>query len=119
MIVAENTVVTMTYVVKDESGNLLDATHARSPVKYQVGSRERPKGLEKAIPGLKVGDKRIFEVKPEQGYGERKKDLVIRVSQSELPDDAGEPVAPSDTSEPLTDFQDISIPAPPDPAATP
>jgi FKBP-type peptidyl-prolyl cis-trans isomerase 2 len=91
MIVAEDTVVTMTYTVKNESGNVLDANHERSPVIYRVGCRELPEGVEKEIIGLQAGDKRIFEVRPEQGYGKRKEDLVIRVRQSELPDDAGEP----------------------------
>lgn len=91
MMVDEHKVVIMTYVVKDESGNVLDDTHAGSPVNYRIGCGDLPEGLEKWISGLKAGDKKIFAVDPEQGYGKWKKELVARVRQSELPDDAGEP----------------------------
>ena len=81
----------MTYEVKDEMGCVLDATHSRSPVICRIGCGEIPDGLEKAIIGLRTGDKRTFTICPEQAYGERKKDLIIRVRQSELPDDDGKP----------------------------
>lgn len=91
MIIEEDTLVILTYVVKDKSGQVLDDTHACSPVICRIGQRELPEGLEKRIIGLKPGDRKIFEVRPEQGYGKRQGNLVKRVRLSDLPDDAGEP----------------------------
>ena len=42
-------------------------------------------GLENALDGLKVGDKKEVTVKPEEGYGEIQSELKMKVERNKLP----------------------------------
>jgi FKBP-type peptidyl-prolyl cis-trans isomerase 2 len=52
-----------------------------------MGRGDFPRGLEKQILGLGPGQSKTIYVSAEQGYGERKKELVLRLKKSALPSD--------------------------------
>lgn len=87
MHVTENTIVTMRYTIEDVPGNVLDNTYANTPIKFKMGRGDFPRGLEKQILGLGPGQSKTIYVSAEQGYGERKKELVLRLKKSALPSD--------------------------------
>ncbi|RJP94187.1 MAG: hypothetical protein C4518_03845 [Desulfobacteraceae bacterium] len=87
MHVTENTIVTMRYTIEDVSGNVLDNTYANTPIKFKMDRGDFPQGLEKQILGLGPGQSKTIYVSAEQGYGERKKELVLRLKKSALPSD--------------------------------
>jgi FKBP-type peptidyl-prolyl cis-trans isomerase 2 len=87
MHVTENSIVTMRYTIEDVSGDVLDNTYANTPIKFKMGRGDFPQGLEKQILGLGPGQSKTIYVSAEQGYGERKKELVLRLKKSALPSD--------------------------------
>jgi FKBP-type peptidyl-prolyl cis-trans isomerase SlyD len=91
-----NALVTLDYELRDEDGELLDASAAEGgePIEYVHGYGMLVPGLEAALAGLAVGDEREIVVPAEAGYGERDDELVLEINRNELPDPAG--VEPGD-----------------------
>jgi FKBP-type peptidyl-prolyl cis-trans isomerase SlyD len=75
MQIAMNTVVTMTYELKDADGNVLESSTA--PVAYLHGGYDNifPK-VEEAMHGKNVGDVVIVDLQPVDAFGEYDEELV-------------------------------------------
>ena len=86
--IAPNTFVTLDYELRDEDGDLLDASESDGgePMRYVHGYGMLVPGLESALVGLGAGDEREIIVLAEAGYGEYDEELVLEVDRSELPD---------------------------------
>lgn len=88
MVVENDTVVTIAYTLKDADGSVLDASGDGEGLSYLHGHQNIVPGLESALAGKAVGDEVNAEVAPEQGYGERREDLVFAVPRDRMPADA-------------------------------
>jgi len=86
MVVQKGAIVTMFYVLKDAQGNGLDDRYEHIPVRFIFGCGAIPPGLEKRLAGLRQGQRVTVVVPPEEGYGERKPERVIRVHRDDLPE---------------------------------
>jgi len=99
--VANDVVVSMAYVLRFEDGRLIDQSEDDAPMEYIQGARQIIPGLEKALFGLNVGDEKIVEVKPADGYGERDPDDIVEMPRSDLPESldlsVGKPVKMKDS----------------------
>jgi FKBP-type peptidyl-prolyl cis-trans isomerase SlyD len=82
-----NTVVAMHYVLKDDSGSVLDASGEGEPLYYLHGHQNIVPGLEAALTGAAVGETRNVTVAPAEGYGERDEDMILKVPREQLPPD--------------------------------
>ena len=69
MQIAEGTVVSMDYSLKDDEGTLIDQSQPGQPLTYLHGHRNIIPGLEAALEGKKAGDTAEVRVDPENGYG--------------------------------------------------
>ena len=67
--VQEGSVVTLEYTLSDNSGTLIESTSGKEPLTYIHGAGQIVPGLERELNGLKVGDERKVQVRPEEGYG--------------------------------------------------
>ncbi len=85
MKIADNTVVTIDYELKDEQGNVLDSSDGGS-FAYLHGARNIVHGLEQALTGKSAGDQVSVAVSPEDGYGARDDAKIQAVSRSMFPD---------------------------------
>ncbi len=85
MRIAENTIITMNYVVTGKDRNVIDNSYANSPLKFIYGKGRLPPGLESRLKGLRLGDKKKIIISAEHGYGLRNKKLIIKVHKNELP----------------------------------
>jgi FKBP-type peptidyl-prolyl cis-trans isomerase SlyD len=83
-----NTHVVIDYELRDDDGELLDASEAEGgePITYVHGYGMLVPGLEAALVGLKVGDEREVVVPAEAGYGEYDEGLVLQLDRGEFPD---------------------------------
>ncbi|MEN9814808.1 MAG: hypothetical protein RLZZ412_790, partial [Verrucomicrobiota bacterium] len=70
MRVAQDTVVSIEYTLKDDQGNILDASDGRGPLEYLQGFQNIIPGLEQGLLGLGAGDTKTVTVPPALGYGE-------------------------------------------------
>lgn len=81
--VANDKVVSMNYTLKDDDGNVLDASEGE-PLEYLQGHSNIIPGLEKALAGLNVGEKKVVVVRPEEGYGEYDPELQISLEREQF-----------------------------------
>lgn len=81
MQIAQNTVVSLNYTLKNSQGNLLDTSEGRAPLVYLHGVGALIPGLESELNGKAQGDKINAIIPPEKAYGSRRDDLVKLVSK--------------------------------------
>jgi peptidylprolyl isomerase len=88
MTTAENgKTVKVHYTGKLENGEVFDSSKGRDPLEFTMGSGQMIPGFEKGVEGMSVGDTKEISVSPEEGYGERREDLVAEYDKSMFPDD--------------------------------
>lgn len=89
MKIADNSVVTINYTLKDSEGNILDTTEGKGPLSYIHGVGYLIPGVEKKLDGKKTGENISFIVEPEEGYGVRDDTLIqnIPIDQFEDPNE--------------------------------
>lgn len=78
MQIADNTVVTIDYTLKDDTGNILDSSND-GQFTYLHGANNIIPGLENALTGKSSGDEIDVSVSPAEGYGERNDSMVQAV----------------------------------------
>lgn len=113
MLIRENTVVSIDYVLTDAAGAVLDRSAEGSPLSYLQGASNIIPGLERALEGKSQGESLQVEVVPADGYGDYDQDLVQVVSRELFEDaDALEPgmrfQASSDSGTLLVTVTDVS-----------
>jgi FKBP-type peptidyl-prolyl cis-trans isomerase SlyD len=86
-VIKKNKVVSIAYCLKNTKGEELDQAGADKPLEYLHGCGNIVPGLENALDGLKVGNKKDVTVKPEDGYGEILTDLKMEVERQAFPTD--------------------------------
>jgi FKBP-type peptidyl-prolyl cis-trans isomerase SlyD len=75
--------VTAAYTLSNEKGEVLDTSKGRAPLTYVQGAG-MIEGFEAALEGKSPKDVCSFTVKPEEGYGERRPELLFRVDKEQL-----------------------------------
>lgn len=69
MNIADDKVVSMNYILKNDEGQIMDQSKG-TPLVYLHGHRNIVPGLEEALEGLAVGEKKAVKVAAKDGYGE-------------------------------------------------
>lgn len=80
--------VSLEYTLKLDDKAVLESNVGKEPMTYTQGAHEIVPGLEKAMEGLAVGDKKHVEVKPADGYGEVDPKAFQEVKKSQIPQSA-------------------------------
>ena len=68
-------------------GSTFDSSAGRDPLEFTVGSGQIIPGLDIALPGMAVGDKKVVEVPCAQAYGEPDPNARQAVPRAEIPAD--------------------------------
>jgi len=66
-------------------GSTFDSSAGRDPLEFTVGSGQIIPGLDIALPGMAVGDKKVVEVPCAQAYGEADPNARQAVPRGEIP----------------------------------
>ncbi|MFN8671902.1 MAG: peptidylprolyl isomerase [Candidatus Sericytochromatia bacterium] len=115
-IVGDKKAVAINYTLYLDDGSVADTTYPNeefeiekeTPLYFLCGYGNIIPGLEKALNGLAVGDKKVVEIEPEEAYGEISDDAFQEVPKNVFPEDyeieVGMPFA-------LMDEDDNYIPA--------
>ncbi len=75
------------YTGKFDSGEVFDSSSDGSPLDFIVGQGDIIEGFDKAILGMKIGEKKSVKIAPAQGYGEYSEDRVISTDRKNFGDD--------------------------------
>ncbi|CUH75169.1 FKBP-type peptidyl-prolyl cis-trans isomerase [Tropicibacter naphthalenivorans] len=66
-------------------GTTFDSSAGRDPLEFTVGSGQIIPGLDKAIPGMTVGDKKKVEIPADEAYGQPHPEAMQAVPRAEIP----------------------------------
>ena len=83
--ITKNSVVSFSYLLKNSEGQKLDSTTADAPHSYLHGHKQIVPGLEIAMEGLKVGDKKEVQLTVEESYGKVNPDLRLKMPREKFP----------------------------------
>jgi FKBP-type peptidyl-prolyl cis-trans isomerase SlyD len=83
MMISDNCVVGLNYVLKDDAGALIEDSEGR-PLVYLHGHRQIVPGLERALRGMTVGQTAKVKISPAEGFGEYDPLLVFEVPAERL-----------------------------------
>ena len=84
LVVSKDVVVGLAYTLYVDNA-VADSAAASEPLEYIHGHENLISGLEKALEGMKVGEKKNVTVLPEDGYGEYDPESVIKLERSLFP----------------------------------
>ena len=85
MRVTKNHIVWIDYIIRLRSGDIVETSIGEAPLGYLHGRSQILPGIERAIEGMEVGDERVVELEPEEGYGERDAAGVFLVPRAAFP----------------------------------
>lgn len=66
-------------------GSVFDSSEGRDPLEFTVGAGHVIVGLDKALPGMSVGDTKTVEIAAEEAYGPYMDDARQEVPRSQIP----------------------------------
>ena len=66
-------------------GTTFDSSQGRDPLAFEVGSGQVIPGLDAALPGMTVGDKKTVNIPCQQAYGEVNPQMRQNVPRAEIP----------------------------------
>ena len=80
--------VTLEYTGMLNDGTVFDASSKHDkPLQFEVGGGRVIPGFDKAVTGMKLGEKKKFTIAPTEAYGEPNPKLIKKVSRKEIPQD--------------------------------
>lgn len=75
------------YTGKLTDGSVFDTSQDREPLEFELGAGMMIAGFDKAVTGMKVGDKKTAELSAEEAYGQKNDEMVVEVPKAQLPED--------------------------------
>jgi len=76
--------VTLHFSLSLENGEPVDSTFDKQPATFKIGDGSLLPGFEQQLFGLKAGDKRSFQIAPEQGFGQHNPQNVQVMPRSQF-----------------------------------
>lgn len=71
-----------------DDGTVFDSSEKHGkPLEFEVGSGKVLKGFEDALTGMKKGEEKDIELKPEEAYGNQNPNLLKKVPKEQFPKD--------------------------------
>lgn len=66
-------------------GEVIDSSNGGEPITFEIGASQMIPGFEKALIGMKVGEKKSFELAPEDAYGMEDPKMFQEIPKDKLP----------------------------------
>ena len=86
--VSEGTRVFLNFSVSLEDGSEVDTKFGGDPVDFSIGDGSRLPGFERRLFGMVAGDRQMFEVLPEDAFGQPNENNVQRMQRDQFDEDA-------------------------------
>lgn len=84
LVVSENTRVFLNFSLALEDGSEVDSNFDRAPVDFVIGDGSLLPGFERKLFGMLPGDEAVFEVKPEDGFGQPNENNVQIIKREQF-----------------------------------
>lgn len=76
--------VQVNYTGKLADGTVFDTSVGREPLEFKLGAGQMIPGFEKAVLGMKVGEKKTVTIPANEAYGPHRDDMVVEVGRDRL-----------------------------------
>ena len=86
--IQEGSIVSIEYTLTDDEGKVIDTNVGKEPLTFIQGAGQIVSGLEKELHGLKAGDQKKVQVKPEDGYGMPNQQAFQEMPRENIPAEA-------------------------------
>jgi len=86
--VTQDCVVSISYTLMDDDGNILDQSPEGEPLEYIQGYENIIPALENELNNLSVGDERNVRIESEEAYGPIVQEMIMKVDKTNFPADA-------------------------------
>jgi FKBP-type peptidyl-prolyl cis-trans isomerase 2 len=86
MQVGPNTLVSMDYSLRLDSGEVIDSSEGREPLSFEFGQEQIVPGLERGMAGMGKGEQREIRVEAEEGYGPRRTEAIQELPLDRFPE---------------------------------
>jgi len=83
--VEKGSTVLLEYTVKDDAGTVIDSNKGQAPLSFVQGEEQLVPGLDRALVGMRPGQEKKVQVKPEDAYGPVDPAAQMEVPRSTLP----------------------------------
>jgi peptidylprolyl isomerase len=77
--------VSVHYTGKLKNGEVFDSSKERDPLEFTLGSKELLAGFEDGVVGMKPGETKSVMLEPENAFGDRREDLLLKLPKKEFP----------------------------------
>jgi peptidylprolyl isomerase len=77
--------VSVHYTGKLKNGEVFDSSKERNPLEFTLGSKELLAGFEDGVVGMKPGETKSVMLEPENAFGDRREDLLLKLPKKEFP----------------------------------
>ncbi len=79
--------VQVNYTGKLADGTVFDSSVGREPLEFTLGAGQMIPGFEKAVLGMKVGEKKTVTIPADEAYGPRRDEQIVELPREKLPSD--------------------------------
>lgn len=76
--------VTLHFAIKLSDGSVVDSNFDKGPATFDIGDGSLLPGFEQALFGMVAGDKKVIDIKPEQGFGMPNPNNVQQMSRQDF-----------------------------------
>lgn len=73
------------YTGKLEDGTVFDSSLQREPIQFKIGEKKLIPGFEDAVIDMSPGEKSTITIPSEKAYGQIRKELILSVERSKIP----------------------------------
>lgn len=83
-VVTPNSKVSLQFEIRLDNGDVVDSTFERDPASFVMGDGSMFTGFEKKLIGMMPGERAIYEIKPEDGFGQPNPNNVQTFKRSQF-----------------------------------
>jgi peptidylprolyl isomerase len=88
MAVEKGNTIKVEYEGKLEDGTIFDSSEKQGqPLQFEAGNGKVVKGFDEAVLGMELNEEKEITLTPENAYGSRKEEMVIKLPRSQFPQD--------------------------------
>ena len=71
---------------KMENGEVFASSQGHEPLEFSVGDGTVLPGVDKAVNGMNLGERKTITLPPQEGFGEQMENLILTVDRSQFPE---------------------------------
>jgi peptidylprolyl isomerase len=80
-------VVRVHYTGRLTDGQQFDSSVGRTPLEFTLGAGQMIKGFDTGVEGMAIGEKKVINISPEEGYGPKNPEAIIEFPKEQVPQD--------------------------------